>query len=326
MTRKNIYRMLAGLALILILAIASALIYVIFARPNISLKEVKVEVTPERLKRGNYLANHVMVCMDCHSTRDWSRFSGPPKPGTEGMGGEKFDPSMGFPGVYYSPNITPFNLSSWSDAEIYRAITSGVSKDGHPLFPVMPYPYYATLATEDIYSIIAYIRSLAPIQYSAPESKATFPMSLILHLIPKEADPVMIPPVSDTLKYGEYLANAAGCIECHSPVDKGQIIRDSAYTGGRLFRLPAGDLRSPNITPDLETGIGTWNSEAFVKRFRDYLPGTYDPPAIPAGSYNTIMPWTMYAGMDSTDLRAIYFYLHSLKPVRNEVILYKPRK
>ena len=47
----------------------------------------KVEVTPVRLERGKYLANHVAVCMDCHSTRDWSKYAGPIIAGTLGKGG-----------------------------------------------------------------------------------------------------------------------------------------------------------------------------------------------------------------------------------------------
>ena len=55
--------------------------------PNIKLqKELFVEVTPERIARGTYLANHVTVCVDCHSTRDWTKYSGPITPGTEGKG------------------------------------------------------------------------------------------------------------------------------------------------------------------------------------------------------------------------------------------------
>lgn len=79
---------------------------------------------------------------------------------TLGAGGEKFDRTMNFPGEFYSKNITPFALKKWTDGGIYRAITSGVSKDGHPFFPVMPYPNYNQMATEDVYSLIAYLRSL----------------------------------------------------------------------------------------------------------------------------------------------------------------------
>jgi mono/diheme cytochrome c family protein len=266
-----------------------------------------------------------MVCIDCHSTRDWSKFSGPLVPGTDGKGGEVFDEKLGFPGHFMSPNITPFALKDWTDAEIYRAITSGVSRDGHPLFPIMPYPAYGTLDTEDIYSVIAYIRSLPSIDYLPARSNPTFPMNVILHLMPARATPEVLPPASDTLRYGEYLVRASGCIECHTPAEHGQIVKTLAFTGGREFQMPDGSLlESSNLTPDMETGIGKWTKEAFIFRFKTYDPATFQPPVLHQGELQSIMPWTMYAGMDTTDLTAIYKYLHSLKPVSNKVAKIKP--
>lgn len=102
------FKKIFGRSLIIILVfLAAALAYVIFALPNVgAAPSISIQKTPERLERGKYLANHVTACMDCHSTRDWSRFSGPMLPGTEGKGGELFDPKFGFPGTFYSANIT----------------------------------------------------------------------------------------------------------------------------------------------------------------------------------------------------------------------------
>ena len=243
---------IAALALI----IAGVIFYMVWFLPDIPVKDVKVGSDLARIDRGKYLANHVMVCMDCHSTRDWTKFSGPMIPGTEGKGGEIFDEKIGFPGHFQSPNITPFHLKDWTDAEVYRAITSGVSKDGHPLFPIMPYPAYGTLDTEDIYCVIAYIRSIPSIDHEPSRSDPTFPMNIILHLIPGKADPKPRPPATDSLKYGEYLVRASGCIECHTPAEHGQIVKRLAFTGGREFQMPDGSLLvSSNITPDPETGL-----------------------------------------------------------------------
>ncbi|MCF8365443.1 MAG: hypothetical protein K9H16_06660, partial [Bacteroidales bacterium] len=126
----------------IVLIFAGLLSYVKYFLPNIPVTEISVEATPDRISRGEYLANHVMVCMDCHSVRDWTYFSGPPTPGTMGSGGDEFTREMGFPGDYYAPNITPYNLKNWSDGELYRAITSGIKKNGKPIFPVMPYLSY----------------------------------------------------------------------------------------------------------------------------------------------------------------------------------------
>ncbi|MCX6304566.1 MAG: cytochrome C [Bacteroidetes bacterium] len=309
----------------LVLIVVIVILYIVWFLPSIPVKEIKVESTNVRIERGKYLANHVMVCMDCHSTRDWSKFSGPLIPGTEGRGGEVFDEKLGFPGHFTSTNITPFHLKDWSDAEIYRAITSGVSKDGHPLFPIMPYPAYGTLDTEDIFSVIAYIRSIASIESVSSRSNPTFPMNVILHLIPRKARAQARPSSSDTLGYGEYLVRASGCVECHTPAEHGQIVKTLAFTGGREFQMPDGSmLVSPNITPDEETGIGKWSKEAFIFRFRSYDLSTYKPPVLQKGEIQSIMPWTMYAGMDTTDLVAIYKYLHSLKAVKNKVGKVKP--
>src|SRR6187397_950542 len=97
---KKILKIVGILLLIIVLAVAGLLTYVKTALPNTgSAPDLKVDATPERIERGRYLAHSVTVCLDCHSTRDWSKFSGPIVPGTLGKGGDKFDKSVGFPGV-----------------------------------------------------------------------------------------------------------------------------------------------------------------------------------------------------------------------------------
>jgi mono/diheme cytochrome c family protein len=313
---------IAGLFIaIALLCVVGALIYVTRFLPNIPVQtDLRVEITPERVARGQYLANHVSVCMDCHSTRDWTAFSGPLKPGTLGIGGERFDQSMNFPGAFIAPNITPHALKDWSDGELYRAITSGVSKDGHPLFPIMPYPSYAKMATEDIHSIIAYLRSLPAVASSPAPSKANPPVNIIMHLMPQPAQPQPIPAKSDTVAFGAFLANAAGCTECHTRMEKGKPV-GAPFAGGFTFALPGGTLRSTNITPHAATGIGAWTRDMFVGRFKAYAdgktPGT--PMDKTPGEMQTVMPWTMYSGMTEEDLGALFDYLKTLPAVENAV-------
>ena len=146
---------------------------------------IRVTGTPEQIARGRYLANHVTVCLECHSTRDWAHFSAPPIPGTEGKGGEVFPETAGFPGTLIAPNITPAALGDWTDGEIIRAFTSGVNKNGDPLFPLMPYRAYRNLMPADIESIVAYVRTLAPIDHIPPRSKLNFPLNLIVRTMPE---------------------------------------------------------------------------------------------------------------------------------------------
>jgi mono/diheme cytochrome c family protein len=325
MKTKKVLRIAVILLLAIVLVIAGFIGYIAWFKPDIPLRDIKVASTPERLERGKYLVNHVAGCIDCHSTRDWSKLSGPIIPGTEGKGGEVFDTALGFPGRFVAPNITPFHLKNWTDAEIYRALTAGVSKDGRPLFPLMPYLSYGTMATEDIYSVIAYIRTLPEINNTPEASQPDFPFSIILHTIPHEGVPGQIPPKGVTVDYGKYLVNMSGCIECHTIDKKGQIIEEKAFSGGRSFPLPGGTLHSANITPDQATGIGKWTQETFVGRFKASTYEKFSQVTVDKNGYNTIMPWTLYSGMDTTDLQAIYTYLRSVKPISNQVTQFVPR-
>ncbi|MGN6438094.1 MAG: c-type cytochrome [Agriterribacter sp.] len=310
--------------LIIVVLVAGAGAYVKFALPNTgAAPDITVEKTSTRIERGKYLANSVAVCMDCHSTRDWSVFAGPMLDENIGGGGEKFGKEMGFPGNFYAPNITPYSLSNWTDGEIFRAITTGVNKHGRALFPVMGYQRFGKMDKEDIYDIIAYIRTLAPVKNDIPVSEAEFPVSLLINTMPQEAKFESKPPVTDKLKYGAYIINAAGCVECHSKTDKGKIIPGSEFGGGMEFRMPGGVLRSSNISPDKETGIGNWTAAAFVQRFKAYTDSSARHQKLSPGDFNTPMPWTMYATMTETDLEAIYIYLQQVKPIQHQVVKFE---
>ncbi len=114
----------------------------------------------DKVKYGEYLAGPVGHCMECHTPMDekghriWSRI---------GQGGDKFEGPWG---VSVSRNLTPHpedGLGKWSDAEIKRAITQGISKDGAKLFPPMGFSFYAKVKDEDLDAIVAYLRSLKPL-------------------------------------------------------------------------------------------------------------------------------------------------------------------
>jgi len=135
------FKKIAGLFIIIIvLIIVATASYIKVALPNVgAAPQMKIDQTPERVARGEYLANHVTICIDCHSKRDWTRFSGPPIDGTKGEGGEIFDQKFGFPGAFYARNITPEGISRYTDGELFRVITTGVNKEGKAMFPIMPY-------------------------------------------------------------------------------------------------------------------------------------------------------------------------------------------
>lgn len=323
---KRSFKVLGIIVLIFAFGVVGAISYIKVVLPDVGeAPQLQVEVTPERVEHGRYLAYSVAACMDCHSTRDWSRFSGPITPGTLGKGGERFDQTMGFPGVFFSKNITPFGVQRYTDGELYRLITSGVTKEGRAIFPVMPFPYYGQMDNEDIYAIIAFLRTLSPLESAVADSEADFPMNILLNTIPRKNTPSVRPPKTDTIAYGAYLVNAAACKECHTQAEQGQIIPELAFSGGRDFRFPDGAVvRSANLTPDQETGIGKWTKENFVQRFKMHADSSYVPPPVKPGDFNTIMPWTLYGTMTEEDLGAIYAYLHALEPIRNQVVKFTP--
>lgn len=320
---KKILKVAAYLLGILVLLVIGAFAFLQLGFPKVDPpQEISIDYSQERIERGSYLANHVTVCMDCHSTRDFSQFSGPPMPGTLGAGGDRFDHEMGLPGVFFAKNITPHGISDYTDGELFRLITTGVTNDGRPMFPLMPYSYYGRMDPEDIYDIIAYIRSLPSVQTEIPDSKADFPVSLILRTMPKNAEMTSKPSPTDQVAYGAYLVNASGCIECHTQLSpQGVILPEVAFAGGRVFPFPDGSIvTSANITQCPDTGIGTWDERAFVARFKQYADSGYVNPKVGPGEFNTIMPWTMYAGMKEEDLKAIYAYLKTIQPIKNEVV------
>ena len=282
-------------------------------------ENIKIDATPQRLERGKYLVEHVTNCIDCHSKRDYSKLSGPVAAGTEGMGGEAFTEEMGFPGNIVPANITPAGIGNYTDGELLRAITQGIAKDGRALFPLMPYPNFGKMDKEDIYSIIAYIRTLKPIENKTAETKLKFPLNFIVKTIPAKNVFGTKPDKTDMVKYGQYLVQSSGCADCHTPMVKGEPVPGKEFAGGFSVNLtPTNISTTANITPDPETGIGKLSKEDFLNKFRAFR----NPSAfvtVQPDQFQTFMPWQLFSGMTDEDLGAIYEYLRTIKPVNNKV-------
>lgn len=283
--------------------------------------DLKVESSPEKIARGKYLAQHVSSCIDCHSLRDFSKLAGPLQPGTDGHGGTLFGKGEGVPGEVWSPNLTPTGIGQWTDGEVLRAMTEGVSRDGRALFPIMPYRSYGRMSREDAEAVIAYLRTLPAGGSVQPKSQLTFPMNLIVRLIPAPSEPQPRPDGSDTVALGRYLVNAAACADCHTPRDHGEPVPGMELAGGNEFPLPDGSVSiAANITPAQGSVLATHTREQFIARFRSYP----SAKAVEPGAFNTIMPWTRYSGMTEEDLGAIYDYLKTVPAVERKVQTFRP--
>src|ERR1700750_1022390 len=110
------------------------------------------------------------------------------------------------------------------------------------------------------------------------------------------------------IERGRYLARAADCTACHTTPGAAQPL-----AGGRAIETPFGNITAPNITPDLETGIGAWTDDEFDNAVRNGIR--------PDGSrLYPAMPYTSYTKMSRSDAMAIRAYLNTVAPVRNHVV------
>jgi hypothetical protein len=277
-------------------------------------KNITASATPDRLARGEYLA-FTTGCIDCHSARDFKRYAGPPKPPL-GAHGDCFDKGVGVPGVVCPPNLTSdkqTGLGAWTDGEILRAMREGVSRDGRPLFPLMPYLEFQALSDEDAVSIVTFLRTLPPVSYQEPAPVLDFPLPIVIRFLPKPLETeVQTPPKTDLQAYGRYLTTTRGCVFCHTTNDEQMTpIPGREWAGDNEFRGAWGVTRSANLSPH-PTGLGDKTKENFIGLFRAF--GNVEGE-VPKGAPNTIMPWPVFSKMTDDDLGIIYDYLKSQKPV-----------
>lgn len=264
--------------------------------------------TDSAIRRGEYLVTSVGNCGNCHTKR------GPDlMPSGETLSGGVIFDSPAY-GLAYSKNITPdvdTGIGSWTPAQIVRAIREGVTKEGSRIGEPMPVRNLSALSDEDAAAIAAYLKTIKPIRNEVPESK----YKIKIEEVPPVSG-VSTPSRNDKVKYGEYLATIAHCNECHTPPGPNGGPRNyekEMGAGGRVFfPLPKKPVRSANITPDKETGIGGW-SDAEIKR------------ALTQGvsrngrKLNTQMPYPYFQHMTDEDLDAVVAYLRTMQPVSNRV-------
>lgn len=106
------------------------------------------------------------------------------------------------------------------------------------------------------------------------------------------------------VEQGKYLVHAAGCVTCHTEDEEGAV----PLAGGRALESPFGTFYSPNITPDIESGIGAWSDDDFVTALWEGLNPEGD-------HYFPAFPFTAYTGVSRDDALAMKAYLFSLDPV-----------
>src|ERR1051326_2126163 len=253
---------------------------------------------PEAVIRGRYLVEVVAACGNCH---------------TASLGGG-FEIAEDF-GVAISSNIGAerrTGIGAWPDADIIRAIRMGRGRDGRILGPPMPYHWYASLTDTDLHAIVAYLRTVAPIEQRVAKSRYTIRLPSSWGPRPPSSIPDV--PTDDPVRYGSYLTGAvAHCLDCHTPrTADGRVDHTRLGAGGRAFHGPWGVSYSANLTSDREPGLGAWtDSEIVASILGARRGGGRVLPPMPVRSYLN--------GIRESDLQAILAYLRSLPPRTNVV-------
>ncbi|HEY6045868.1 MAG TPA: c-type cytochrome [Pyrinomonadaceae bacterium] len=311
------WKKFAGITVLALIAlIVLGINFTIGWRPFIGAKkraltDRKFDVTPQRMARGKYLVESVQGCFGCHSEVDWSRPGAPPIAGREGSGHSWADQDMPW---LVAPNITPdkeTGAGNWSDDTLARAIREGIGHDGRALFPIMPYMNYRRMSDEDLASIIVYMRSIPPVRNQLPTTKMPFPLNFFMQNVPQPVtSPVSEPDMSTAVARGTYLTSMASCSDCHTIQIKGQPIAGMDFAGGFILKEPNGSVAAANITPDA-SGISFYDEAMFIRAMREGKVG--------ARSLHASMPWIYFRGMTDDDLKSIFAFLRTLKPVRHRV-------
>ena len=260
--------------------------------------------------RGKYVFGAAGGCA-CHTEKDRPVNSG----------GRKYDGAFG---TVYSTNITPdrqTGIGGWTDEQIITAIRLGRRPNGERLIPVHPYPVFNGMAEEDLRALVAFLRSVPPVnrantpkKISVPLFESVFLPAWLAAFAPREMPPPSAP--TSGLARGEYLVRAIShCGECHTPRGVTQATDNSRFLGGSP-KGPEGDP-VPNITPDKDTGL-TWSEDEIA----EYLETGNKPDGdVAGGLMGEVIEGTAagYKHLTKQDRLAIARYLKTIPAVRNKV-------
>ena len=256
---------------------------------RIEARPVAVVSNEETIARGRHLA-FTRGCIECHDTD----FGGKPVI-EDAMVGRIHGPNLtrGLGGV----------PDSHTDLDFVRAIRHGVNREGHALL-VMPSLEYTHMSDEDLGALIAFLRSIPPINRArGPVSPGPVAHALIAlgqlkvsaEVIDHSAPRLARIEATPTSEYGAYLA--ASCMGCHG----------SNLSGGRIPGTPPDWPASANLTPHASGRLASWSESDFVTvlRTRKRPDGTELHPLMPA----------VYSQLTDVETRALWLYLQTLPPV-----------
>jgi mono/diheme cytochrome c family protein len=259
----------------------------------------------DSVARGKYLYD-ASGCAGCH---------GGGKDGGAPSGGLGLDTPFG---RFYAPNITPdkaYGIGAWSEAEFHDAVRRGVGPGGEYLFPVFPFTAFTGMTDRDVDDLYAYLTSLKPVpQPDKPhQPKPPFgwrPLLFFWRALFFRSGPVELDPTKDAdWNRGNYLVHAVvHCEECHTPRNPlGALEHGRAFSGN--VAGPDGQ-NAPNITPDMETGIGSWSLADIETLLKTGM--TPESDMVGSGMKSVVRGTSK---LTDADRHAIAVYLKSVRPI-----------
>ena len=247
---------------------------------------IAVPTDPAAIERGRHLTVAVGKCTDCHG---------------DNLAGKMISDDPVFARLW-SSNLTRGRGgvgAAYTDNDYVRSIRYGVRANGKPLI-FMPSEAYYHFNDADLGAVIAYVKSMPPVDQEIPKPSIG-PIARILsvltpfplvpaRMIDFEAPRPAPVAVGVTTEYGEYLLKTGGCTSCHNP----------HLSGGNAIQ----GVKVANLTP---AGIGKWSEADFTKALRTGVR--------PDGRIlSAVMPWPYTKFLTDDEIKAMWMYLRSLPP------------
>lgn len=314
--RKFFKALLLIIALLVVVAGIFALFIKFRAMPKYDVIKIDthVAITPQRIDKGRKLAS--MLCFSCHYNSETQKFTG-----------RLLSEAPQF-GKIHSANITndtTAGIGKLTDGELIYFIRTGIKPDGEYVPPYMPKLIH--IADEDLYSIIAYLRSDDNfVQANPTPSQKTEQSFLTKFLVTIKAfkpfdfpkEPIPLPDTTNQVAWGKYITvYQFECYTCHSKdFSKNNYDipeKSEGFFGGgnEMYQLDGTKISTLNITMDKETGIGNWSQDDFMKAVKTGI--------LPNGQPALRQPMIPYANLTDSELKAIYAYLKTVPVILHKV-------
>ena len=267
------------------------------------LVSVSAALAQTPVQRGEYLVNTIMTCGNCHTPKGPG---GVPQNDKLLSGGLRFDEPVF---DVTASNITPdkeTGIGSWSERDIKILLTTGIRPDGVQVAPIMPFAFYKNMLPRDLDAVVAYLKSIPAVKNQVPAP--IYKVAIQATPYPDAQKLLTESDLRDPLARGRYLATIGHCMECHTPMEKGHHLYDTALgKGGMEIPGPWGVSVVPNITSSKTAGLGNADA-ATIKRAITQGIGKDGRKLKPP------MDYAAYAKMTDQDLDALVTWVRSLPP------------